>query len=47
MTPAVFLASIPVALLVDANSAKLAWAALMVLNPVVAVLLARRPVPST
>lgn len=41
ITPLVFLASVPVAL-VDASTAKLTWAAIAVLNPVAAVLLNRR-----
>ena len=40
--PAVFLASIPVAYLVSSSAARLSWLALVVLNPVVGVLVARR-----
>jgi uncharacterized membrane protein len=40
--PAVFLASIPVAYLASSAAARLSWLALVVLNPMVDVLLARR-----
>lgn len=42
ITPAVFLASVPVALFIDANTAKLTWLILVVLNPLAGVLVQRR-----
>lgn len=41
ITPVVFLASIPISLLVDATAAKLTWLSLVVLNPAAGVLLVR------
>lgn len=40
-TPVVFLVSVPVALLVDANAAKLTWLLLVAINPLTGVLIAR------
>ncbi|MGO2682809.1 TMEM175 family protein [Microbacterium sp.] len=42
VTPVVFLASVPVALYVDADTAKLSWLILIVLNPLVGFLITRR-----
>jgi uncharacterized membrane protein len=42
VSPAVFLASIPVAYLASSAAARLSWLALVVLNPMVDVLLAHR-----
>ncbi|MGO1506978.1 MAG: TMEM175 family protein [Microbacteriaceae bacterium] len=42
ITPVVFLASVPVALFIDADTAKLTWLTLIVLNPLVGVLITRR-----
>ncbi|MGP6171121.1 TMEM175 family protein [Microbacterium sp. A196] len=41
-TPVVFLASVPVALFVDANTAKLTWLILVVLNPLAGIFVQRR-----
>ena len=40
-TPCVFLASVPVAMFFDANTAKLTWLLLIVINPLTGVLIAR------
>lgn len=42
VTPAVFLISVPVAMFVDADIAKLTWVSLLILNPVASLLLRRR-----
>ncbi len=42
VTPLVFLASVPVAVFVDADIAKLTWLSLVILNPVTGFLLRRR-----
>ncbi|MGO2746443.1 TMEM175 family protein [Microbacterium sp.] len=42
ITPVVFLASVPVALFIDANTAKLTWLILIVLNPLSDALVRRR-----
>lgn len=42
VTPLVFLASVPVAVFIDADIAKLTWVSLVILNPVTGLLLRRR-----